>query len=277
MSERKSLTSVHVKDADKGQVSAVIATLNVRDHDGDVILPGAFESGQKVRISAFNHASWGPSLPVGKGTIREEGDEALFDGQFFLDTTVGKDTFTTVRELEDLGEWSFGFDLRNGATREGEHQGEDVRFIGPLPDGTAGIDTHEVSPVLLGAGINTRTLAVKSLADADLEDIVAALLKHDVADIAHAIASGDIKLADHLDFAALTVKAAHERKTEVTTLRAEQDKTLGDASTEAAKRFESAMNDALLDVSTKAADPSEASEDLDLDVAYVLARSRDRL
>lgn len=288
MPERKSLTSVHVKDADKGQVSAVIATLNVRDHDGDVILPGAFESGQKVRISAFNHASWGPSLPVGKGTIREEGDEARFDGQFFLNTETGRETFETVKGLEDLGEWSFGFDLRQGATRQGEHQGEDVRFIGPLPDGTAGIDTHEVSPVLLGAGINTRTLAVKSLSDLSVE--AARKLADDIEDAfkngrtlvlpgdieIDPYARGDMKLTDHITVVTDDLTKLTERLTDVLTLRAEQGKTLGDESTEAAADLKEAA-DALRDVLTNAAEPSEASQDLDLDVAFEIARSRDRL
>ena len=173
--ERKRLV---LKDSDQqGRVEAVVATLNVKDHDGDVILPGAFEDGQQVRISAYNHASWGDSLPVGKGTVHEQDQEAIFQGEFFLGTTLGKDTYEVVKELGELGEWSFGFDIRPGAEKRGEHQGERVRFIGPLDDGTPGIDTHEVSPVLLGAGIGTRTLAVKGQGGAQKQRNVAQWLE----------------------------------------------------------------------------------------------------
>lgn len=275
MPERKSLTSVHVKDADKGQVSAVIATLNARDHDGDVILPGAFESGQKVRISAFNHASWGPSLPVGKGTIREEGNEARFDGQFFLNTETGRETFETVKGLDDLGEWSFGFDIIE--SDRGEFEGEEVRYLRKL-------DTHEVSPVLLGAGINTRTLAVKGLdlTPEQLADAITDAFKngrpYDLGDGVQIdpLSRGDMKLTDHIGVVTDDLKQITERLTDVLTLRAEQGKTLGDESTEAAAALKEAA-DALRDVLTNAADPSEASQDLDLDVAYAIARSRDRL
>lgn len=264
--ERKTLTKVSVKDADAGTVEAVFATLNVIDHDGDVILPGAFQSGQKVRISAYNHASWGPAmLPVGKGTITEEGDEAIFRGQFFMDTQVGADTFRTVKNLDDLGEWSFGFDLKQGSTREGEHNGEQARFIGPLPDGTAGIVTHEVSPVMLGAGIGTRTLAAKGFAsdlDAILKEVkegreLSTANVNRLANIAKTLReSGDeiddlvsrntrddgkqddqpqMKLTDHLDAVKTGDEAIIERVREVVTLRTEQGKQLGQESRDAAE------------------------------------------
>ena len=261
--ERKTLANVSLKDADEGRVEAVFATLNVRDHDGDVLLPGAFESGQKVRISAYNHASWGPgALPVGKGTITEEGAEAVFRGQFFMDTQHGRDTFATVKNLDELGEWSFGFDLKQGSTRDGEHQGEQVRFIGPLPDGTAGIVTHEVSPVILGAGMNTRTLAAKGMAG-DLDEILAELKEgrelstanvNRLAQIAKTLreAGDDIdelvgrntrddgggktdsqphmKLTDHLEAVKTGDEEIIERVREVVTLRTEQGKQLGEES-----------------------------------------------
>lgn len=153
MSETKALTGVSIKDADAGTVQAVFATLGVIDSDGDVTEKGAFQDGASVRISAFGHASWGGALPVGKGTIREVGDEAILDGQFFLNTQHGRDTFETVKGLADLGEWSYGYDILDASP--GQHDGKDVQFLRKLK-------VHEVSPVLLGAGVGTRTLAVKN-------------------------------------------------------------------------------------------------------------------
>lgn len=152
MSEKKALR-VEVKDAGEGTVQAVFATLNVVDLDGDVTLPGAFKDGQEVRISAYGHASWGSALPVGKGVIRASDAEAVLDGRFFMDTQQGRDTFLTVKELGPLGQWSYGFDVLDA--EEGDFEEQKVRFLKSL-------DVHEVSPVLLGAGIDTRTVAVKS-------------------------------------------------------------------------------------------------------------------
>lgn len=153
---QKSISGIDVKSAEKGEVSAVFSTFNVIDKDGDVTEPGAFKDGQEVLISAYGHTSWSGALPVGKGTIRQTKDEAIFEGQFFLNTTAGRDTFEVVKELGAKGEWSYGYDVEEFSF--GKHDDQDVRFLKSL-------DVHEVSPVLLGAGVNTRTLGTKSLHD----------------------------------------------------------------------------------------------------------------
>lgn len=151
---RKSITGVTVKDADKGEVSAVFATFNVIDKDGDLILPEAVKDGTQVVISAYGHQSHYGALPVGKGVIRTTKSEAVLDGRFFLDTTHGLDAFKTVKELEDLGEWSFSLHnvtRKTVETDQGRHWViEDIGLI------------KEVSPVLIGAGVNTRTLLAKA-------------------------------------------------------------------------------------------------------------------
>ena len=160
MHKHKALTGVEIKDADQGTVQAVFATFNTVDHDGDVTLPGAFEDGAKVRISAFGHASWGmsrgassvPMPPVGKGVIRTTETDAILDGQFFLKTQGGRDTFELVKEMDDLQEWSYGYDTLD--SEPGVFQGQKVNFLKRQL-------VHEVSPVMIGAGIDTRTLAVK--------------------------------------------------------------------------------------------------------------------
>ncbi len=166
----KSLHRVEVKDADRGEVTAVFATLGVKDSDGDVTLPGAFEDGAEVVISAYGHTSWQGLLPVGKGTIREVGDEAILSSQFFMDTQAGKDTFTVVKNLGARGEWSYGFDPVKYSF--GEHDGEQVRFL-------ESVKVFEVSPVLLGAGVGTRTLAAKAAGLRFGDDISAVLAEVD--------------------------------------------------------------------------------------------------
>lgn len=150
--DHKQLSRVEIKSADKGQVSAVFATFNVVDHDGDVTLPGAFTEGAEVLISAYGHKTWDGALPVGKGTIRTTDAEAILEGQFFMDTTDGRDTFEVVKQVGSRQQWSYGYDIIDA--EPGVKDGRDVQFLKSL-------EVHETSPVILGAGINTRTLATK--------------------------------------------------------------------------------------------------------------------
>lgn len=174
----KQIGRVEIKNADKGEVTAVFATLNVVDSDKDVTRPGAFENGAKVRISAYGHKSWEGMLPVGKGTIREVGNEAILEGRFFLDTVAGRETFTVVKALgeDGLQEWSYGFDVIS--SEPGEFNGQKVRFLNKLK-------VHEVSPVLLGAGVGTRVLAAKhsTRLPPDVEAIFAEYQKEKQADL----------------------------------------------------------------------------------------------
>ena len=155
MSNRKALSGVKITSETQGRVTAVFAKLNVKDHDGDVTVKGAFTDGEEVRISTFNHGSWKSgmdALPVGKGTIKVVGDEAILDAEFFLETAGGRDTFEVVKQMADLQEWSYGYDVLDAD--RGEFKGERVRFLKSLK-------VTEVSPVLLGAGIDTRTIDAK--------------------------------------------------------------------------------------------------------------------
>lgn len=139
-----------------GEFTAVFATLNVIDKDGDVTVNGAFKNGQEVLISSYQHTSWQGQLNVGRGKIREEGDEAIVEGKFYLDTSHGLDAYRTVKQNGNLQQWSYGFDVDDAEM--GTMEGQDVQFL-------KGLDTHEVSPVLIGAGVNTRTLDMKSRKD----------------------------------------------------------------------------------------------------------------
>lgn len=137
-------------DGDEGHFRAVFATMNVVDHDGDVTVPGAFAEGGPVRISYWGHR-WS-DLPVGRGEIHSNDTEAWVDGRFFLDTEGGRETYATVKALGELQEWSYGFDVLERS--DGEIDGRQVQFLRKVL-------VHEVSPVMLGAGIGTRTLAIK--------------------------------------------------------------------------------------------------------------------
>lgn len=154
MTDRKQVRSVRLKDEDEGKVRAVVATTGAVDADGDIIEPGAFGT-QDVVVSGFGHTSWEGAPPVGKGAVTESGDKAVADLQFFLDTSHGRDLFTTMKNLGKLGEWSFGFDVKGQRDpTPSEREDGAVRVLEAL-------EVHEVSPVLRGAGVDTGTLAAK--------------------------------------------------------------------------------------------------------------------
>jgi len=154
--ERKQYALKEMTLDEAGSFRAVFATLGVVDHHGDIIMPGSIEQGAKVRVSAYNHASWGGALPVGKGDIAEVGNELVATGKFFLDTSNGAETYKTIKNLGDLGEWSFGFDIIEKDYQQDEATGREYRRLKKLK-------VYEVSPVLLGAGVGTRTTDIKAL------------------------------------------------------------------------------------------------------------------
>lgn len=158
----KTISGFTVKSAEKGEVEAVFSTFNVIDKDGDVTLPGAIKDGAEVVISAYGHQSHYGALPVGKGVIRTTDTEAILNGTFFLNTTAGRETFEVVKELGALGEWSYS--LHDIVSKSGEVEGRPVNYL-------ESIFVKEVSPVLIGAGVNTRTLAAKGLTS--LQDQIA--------------------------------------------------------------------------------------------------------
>jgi hypothetical protein len=150
---------VSFKDEASGSISVVFSTLNVIDKDGDVTLPGAFANGARVNLAAFGH-NWG-TWPWGDAVIRANDIEAIADGAAYLSTPQGSQAYKTLKERHDRAmpqEWSYGFDVLDAEF--GTFNGQNVRFLKRL-------QVHEVSPVLLGAGEDTRTLDVKQSGKAE--------------------------------------------------------------------------------------------------------------
>lgn len=134
-----------------GAFRAVFSLFNAVDLDKDVTLPGAFTDGQEVRIAQWAH-NWAMP-PIGKGVINSDAERAWVDGEFFLATQAGKETYEVVKSLGSLGQWSYGFDVQQSS--RGDFQGEPVRYLERL-------NVHEVSPVMLGAQPRTYTDTIKS-------------------------------------------------------------------------------------------------------------------
>jgi HK97 family phage prohead protease len=137
--------------SEAGEFKAVFSTFGVVDKDGDVTEPAAIKAGAPVRIMQYGHNLGG--LPVGRGVVQRDDREAWVEGKFFLGSTVGRDTYETIKAMGDLQEWSYVFRVRD-AGRE-TRDGKQVRVIKDT-------EIYSVDPVFIGAGVNTRTAAVKS-------------------------------------------------------------------------------------------------------------------
>lgn len=146
--------------AEQGEGRAVIATLNVIDHDNDVSLPGAFDWMEQNAFVIPHHNWHSESPPLGKTAIKEDGDDVIAHFKLNLKTHLGSDWREHLKfDLENGSprqEWSYGFDTIEA--EQGELDGRKVQFLKKQK-------VHEISPVILGAGIDTRTLDVKSAGD----------------------------------------------------------------------------------------------------------------
>lgn len=143
----------------EGTFRAIFSRFNIIDHDQDVVIPGAIDDGTKVRISYWGHR-W-QDLPVGRGVVRTDDEKAWVDGELFLSTEGGRETYETLKGLNDLAEFSYGFDVLEA--ERGTFRNEDVQFLKKLK-------LFEVSPVMLGATPDTALLAIKSMKNDDVGD-----------------------------------------------------------------------------------------------------------
>ena len=146
---------IELKD-NSGQVEAVFSLFNFLDSDGDVVVPGAVKSGFKNnQVPMVWSHKW--DMPIGKGTIAQDDDKAVFKGEFFMDTESGKEAYNLVKNMGDMQQWSFGYKVNDSEFAKAKTQdGEtNARYLKDLT-------VYEVSPVLVGANQDTYTLAIKS-------------------------------------------------------------------------------------------------------------------
>ena len=172
---------------DGGHGVARIARLSEVDHDGDTYLPGAFkgETGDQWCQILAGH-NWN-HIPLGKARVYEEGDEALAELHFNLAIQAGKDWHASLK-FDMLGcdgtgsknpvqEGSYGFRILDALHED--RDGKRVRVLKRLK-------VFEVSPVVQGAGVGTRTLSMKN---AELKQDRFERLTGDVAEILAAAGS----------------------------------------------------------------------------------------
>jgi hypothetical protein len=111
-----------MKDAEKGDVEAIIATLGVVDKDEDIIRPGRDPRRREGVDVGYGHDAVYGAAPVGKGTIVVEGNKASSRAACSSPPLDGRDTFECLKEMGADQEWSFGFRILGAecrATRSG--------------------------------------------------------------------------------------------------------------------------------------------------------------
>jgi hypothetical protein len=151
----KSFGAFAIKSESRGEVEAVIATLNVVDRDREVIVPGALQDGAEVAVSGYGHDAIFGAIPAGKGAIRVTGNRAIFQGRLFLSTERGRETLAVLKEMGSAQQWSFGFEILESAPPSAEWRARGAHRI------LTKLNAFEVSPVIRGAGVGTQTLSAK--------------------------------------------------------------------------------------------------------------------
>jgi HK97 family phage prohead protease len=144
------------EDGDTRYIEAVFSLFDTIDSDNDVTKANALKSGytgNKVPL-VWNH-DW--SKVIGRGIIETDNQKAVFKG-YFLDTEAGKEAYETVKAMQDMQQFSYGFQVMKSS--KGKHidsKGEEVP-VRVLED----VKVWEVSPVLVGAQQNSFVQALKS-------------------------------------------------------------------------------------------------------------------
>jgi len=144
------------EDGDTRYIEAVFSLFDTIDSDNDVTKANSLRSGytgNKVPL-VWNH-DW--SKVIGRGIIETDNQKAVFKG-YFLNTEAGKEAYETVKAMQDMQQFSYGFQvLKSSKGTHIDSKGEEIP-VRVLED----VKVWEVSPVLVGAQQNSFVQALKS-------------------------------------------------------------------------------------------------------------------
>ena len=163
MINKFTISDAKVLDDRQGIVEAYVNTMGVKDADGDIIDPAAFDESIRANLPIPVLAGHDQSNLVGKVVFAQSekagaGEEhRLYTRmQMNLDTQAGQDAYSNIAG-EYIREWSVGFNLPAGDSVAYARAGkETVRRI-------LNLDWVEVSAVIRGASPSTSTIAAKAL------------------------------------------------------------------------------------------------------------------
>ena len=148
-------------DDSEGIVEAYVNTMGIKDHDGDIINPEAFNNSIRSRLPIPVLSGHDQSEIIGKVLFAQpeqiEGPaHRLFARmQMNMDTEAGRDAYSNIAG-HYVREWSVGFNIPGNDAIAYDRDGADsTRTIMEL-------DWVEVSSVVRGASPSTMTIAAKS-------------------------------------------------------------------------------------------------------------------
>jgi HK97 family phage prohead protease len=232
------------EDGDKRYIEAVFSLFDTIDSDNDVTKANALRSGytgNKVPL-VWNH-DW--SKVIGRGIIETDNQKAVFKG-YFLNTEAGKEAYNTVKEMQDMQQFSYGFQVMKSS--KGTHidsKGEEVP-VRVLED----VKVWEVSPVLVGAQQNSFVQALKSglepvdeeiKAEMQIESTEPEVSSETDASISKSSQQG-MRLGEHAVASLEELKAFTERIEDLASLRNSEKKTLSSKSTEMISTYLAGLN-----------------------------------
>jgi len=232
------------EDGDKRYIEAVFSLFDTIDSDNDVTKANALRSGytgNKVPL-VWNH-DW--SKVIGRGIIETDNQKAVFKG-YFLNTEAGKEAYETVKAMQDMQQFSYGFQvLKSSKGTHIDSKGEEVP-VRVLED----VKVWEVSPVLVGAQQNSFVQALKSGLEPVDEEIKAEMQVESTepevssetdASISKSSQQG-MRLGEHAVASLEELKAFTERIEDLASLRNSEKKTLSSKSTEMISKYLSGLN-----------------------------------
>ena len=148
-------------DDSEGIVEAYVNTMGIKDHDGDIINPEAFNNSIRSRLPIPVLSGHDQSEIIGKVLFAQpeqiEGPEhRLFARmQMNMDTEAGRDAYSNIAG-HYVREWSVGFNIPGNDAIAYDRDGADS------PRTIMDLDWVEVSSVVRGASPSTMTIAAKS-------------------------------------------------------------------------------------------------------------------
>ena len=148
------------EEGDLGMAKIIFATTEAVDKDKDWTVKGAF--GSQVAAISGAHDWSGPSQGIAK--ISEVGNSAVADLQYNLKMDAAREWFNSLKFTHENGgtqSFSYGFDILEESPEVARENGA-LRALKKLK-------VHEVSPVMVPAGIGTGILAVKSLQELPID------------------------------------------------------------------------------------------------------------
>jgi HK97 family phage prohead protease len=232
------------EDGDTRYIEAVFSLFDVIDSDNDVTKANALRSGytgNKVPL-VWNH-DW--SKVIGRGIIETDNQKAVFKG-YFLNTEAGKEAYETVKAMQDMQQFSYGFQvLKSSKGTHIDSKGEEVP-VRVLED----VKVWEVSPVLVGAQQNSFVQALKSGLEPVDEEIKAEMQVESTepevssktdAGISNSSQQG-MRLGEQAVASLEELKAFTERIENLASLRHSEKKTLSSKSTEMIQTYLAGLN-----------------------------------